>query len=291
MAYGPLCQCAFMSYGPRIQQKAPAIYEDRILYDKPPKFEPPPGSEAPPPGQFALYAVDVTEAKADANYNVRYMPLDDTKCVVFGSSRDVDGLVYDGNRGVNGEHTALYYSKGKWFVKAINGPTFIESMTLHSYLRDSDGRPPRRFSSEGGRKSQQISPVDVKKRMTRERCVFRMAESDRIFWLVGPLPLGEGEVEIDERDQAVKETTKKVVVVERTGKGSVERRRRAVGARRAASAVAARVIEVAAGSVVRLWVCLAARHEPIGMTVSQSRMPAPLRQITGSLTSCRVANA
>ena len=24
-----------------------------------------------------------------------------------------------------------------------------------------------------------------------------MAESDRIFWLVGPLPLGEGEVEID----------------------------------------------------------------------------------------------
>lgn len=202
MAYGPLCQCAFMSYGPRIQQKAPAIYVDRILYDKLPSFEPPPHCEAPPPGAFTLYAVDVSEAKADANYNVRYMPLDESKCVVFGSSRDVDGLVYDGNKGVLAEHTALYYAKGKWFLKAVNGSTYIDSMTLHPYLRDSDGRPPRRFASESGRKSTMLSPVDMKKRMTRERCVFRMAESDRIFWLVGPLPLGEGEVEVEARSGA-----------------------------------------------------------------------------------------
>lgn len=186
-----------MSYGPRIQLKKPAVYQQRILYDKLPNFEAPPACEAPPPGAFTLYAVDVAEAKADPNYNVRYMPLDENKCVVFGSSRDVDGLVYDGNKGVLGEHTALYYAKGKWFTKAINGSTYIDSMTLHPYLRDSDGRPPRRFASDGGRKSTMLSPVDAKKRLTRERCVFRMAESDRIFWLVGPLPLGEGEVEVE----------------------------------------------------------------------------------------------
>merc|ERR1719454_172660 len=70
-------------------------------------------------------------------------------------------------------------------------------MTLHPYLRDSDGRPPRRFASDGGRKSTGLQPVDPKKRLTRERCVFRMAESDRIFWVVGPLPLGDGEVEVE----------------------------------------------------------------------------------------------
>lgn len=201
MAYGPLCQCAFMSYGPRIQQKMPAIYQERILYDKLPSFEAPPACEAPPPGAFTLYAVDCTEAKADANYSVRYMPLDDTKCVVFGSSKDTEGLIYDGNKGVRGEHCALYYAKGKWFVKSVNGSTYIDSMTLHPYLRDSDDRPPRRFQADGGRKSTMLSPVDAKKRLTRERCVFRMADSDRIFWLVGPLPLGDGEVEIETRSK------------------------------------------------------------------------------------------
>eukprot|EP00427_Karlodinium_veneficum_P020778 CAMPEP_0169112960 /NCGR_PEP_ID=MMETSP1015-20121227/27930_1 /TAXON_ID=342587 /ORGANISM="Karlodinium micrum, Strain CCMP2283" /LENGTH=243 /DNA_ID=CAMNT_0009175065 /DNA_START=86 /DNA_END=818 /DNA_ORIENTATION=- len=197
MAYGPLCQCAFMSYGPRIQQKAPAKYEDRILYDRLPSFEAPQGSEAPPPGAFTLYAVDTSEAKADPNYNVRYMPLDESKCVVFGSSRDVDGLVYDGNKGVLGEHAALFYAKGKWFIKSVNGNTYIDSMTLHPYLRDSDGRAPRRFSADGGKKTVMLTPVDPKKRLTRERCVFRMADSDRIFWLVGPLALGDGEVELE----------------------------------------------------------------------------------------------
>lgn len=198
MAYGPLCQCAFMSYGPRIQLRKPVQFENRILYDTLPNFEPPPACEAPPPGAFALYAVDVSEAKADPNYNVRYMPLDDMKCVTFGSARDIDGLVYDGNKGVLGEHCALYYAKGKWFIKSVNGAVYIDSMTLHPYLRDSDGRPPRRFT-EGSRKSTMLSPVDAKKRLTRERCVFRCADSDRIFWLVGPLPLGEGEVEIESK--------------------------------------------------------------------------------------------
>jgi len=196
MAYGPLCQCAFMSYGPRIQMKAPAKYEDRVLYDKLPNFEAPAGSEAPPPGAFTLYAVDTVEAKADPNYNVRYMPMD-SKCVVFGASRDVEGLVYDGNKGVLGEHTALFYAKGKWFIKSVNGNTYIDSMTLHPYLRDSDGRAPRRFNAEGGKKTVMLTPVDPKKKATRERCVFRMADSDRIFWLVGPLALGDGEVELE----------------------------------------------------------------------------------------------
>lgn len=193
-----------MSYGPRIQLKKEAVWSERILYDKLPAFQPPPACEAPPPGAFTLYSVDIPEAKADPNYNVRYMALDDMKCVVFGSSRDVDGLVYDGNRGVLGEHTALYYAKGKWFIKAVNGSTYIDSMTLHPYLRDSDGRPPRRFASEGGRKSTMLSPVDAKKRMTRERCVFRLGESDRIFWLVGPLPLGEGEVEVEGKKEGAR---------------------------------------------------------------------------------------
>jgi len=186
-----------MSYGPRIQQKLPAKYEERILYDKPPNFQPPQQCEAPPPGAFTLYAVDIKEAKADPNYTTRYMSLDECSSVMFGSSREVDGLVYDGNKGVKAEHACLYHAKGKWFLKAVNGNCYVDSMTLHSYLRDSDGRPPRRFQSDGSKKSQAITPMDSKKRMTRERCVFRMGESDRIFWLVGPLPLGEGEVEVE----------------------------------------------------------------------------------------------
>jgi len=209
--------------------KKPAVYEDRILYDKLPSFEPPPACEAPPPGAFTLYAVDITEAKADPNYNVRYMSLDETKCVVFGSSREVDGLVYDGNRGVLGEHTALYYAKGKWFIKAVNGSTYIDSMTLHPYLHDSDGRPPRRFASDGSRKSTMLSPVDVKKRLTRERCVFRMAESDRIFWLVGPLPLGEGEVEVESRKEGDKKKEDKDK--EGGGGGREDRKKRERGGR------------------------------------------------------------
>lgn len=189
-------------------------YEERILYDKLPNFEAPPACEAPPPGAFALYSVDISEAKADPNYNVRYMPLDDMKCTVFGSSREVDGLVYDGNKGVQGEHCALYHAKGKWFIKAVNGSTYIDSMTLHPYLRDSDGRPPRRFAASGGRKSTMLSPVDAKKRLTRERCVFRCSESDRIFWLVGPLPLGEGEVEVEGRSGGTKKDDKEKAAAE-----------------------------------------------------------------------------
>jgi len=194
MAYGPMIAQAFMSYGPRITQKADMKREVRVLCDKLPNFQAPPGCEAPPPGAFTLYAVDMTEAKENPDYDFRSMPLDDMKCIVVGSSRDVEGLVYDGHRGVLAEHTALYYAKGKWFIKAINGNTNIQSMTLHPYLRDSDGRPPRRFQS-AGKKSLVIAPVDNRTRLTRERCVFQCADSDRIFWLVGPLPLGEGEVE------------------------------------------------------------------------------------------------
>mmetsp|Transcript_93950 Transcript_93950/g.265332 ORF Transcript_93950/g.265332 Transcript_93950/m.265332 type:complete len:243 (-) Transcript_93950:85-813(-) len=193
MAYGPLCQCAFMSYGPRIQQKAPAIKQTRQLYDKLPPFEPPPGCEAPPPGAFMLLAVDIPEAKENPNSPNSSLELED-KCLVFGSAQDYDGLVYDGHKGVAEQHACLYHKKGKWFVRAINGTTYLESMTLHPYLRDPDGKPPKRYVSNN-KKIEQIQPMDGKRQLSREICCIRLGDSTRRFWISGPLPLKDGEVE------------------------------------------------------------------------------------------------
>merc|ERR1719382_1651301 len=122
------------------------------------------------------------------------MPLDD-KCVVFGSSQDYDGQVHDGHKGVNEQHAALFFMKSKWHLKAVNGTTYLESMTLHPWLRDAEGAAPKRYTSQGTRKTEAVQPMDPKKRLSREMCVFRLADSDRRFWISGPLPLKEGEVE------------------------------------------------------------------------------------------------
>merc|ERR1712113_1236980 len=42
-----------------------------------------------------------------------------------------------------------------------------------------------------------IMPMDGKRRLSREICVFRLGDSDRRFWVAGPLPLKDGEVEED----------------------------------------------------------------------------------------------
>lgn len=195
MAYGPLAQCAFMSGPPQFRKKADAQREDRILYDQLPPYEPPKQCEAPPPGAFTLYAFEPEEAKADPKYTSRMLPLDDLKCFVFGSAQDLDGQVYDGHKSVKEQHAAIFFMKGRWFLKAVNGPCIVESMTVHPYMKDDSGKAPKRYTSFGNRKQIMIEPMDPKKRLTREMCVFRLGDSDRRFWLGGSLPLGDGEVE------------------------------------------------------------------------------------------------
>eukprot|EP00929_Paragymnodinium_shiwhaense_P120253 TRINITY_DN92176_c0_g1_i1.p1 TRINITY_DN92176_c0_g1~~TRINITY_DN92176_c0_g1_i1.p1 ORF type:complete len:244 (-),score=53.78 TRINITY_DN92176_c0_g1_i1:163-894(-) len=204
MAYGPLCQCAFMSYGPRIQLKAPAVNKNKSLYDKLPPFSAPMGCEAPPPGAFTLMALDVSEAKADASSASRSLGLEE-RCVVFGSSQEHDGQVFDGSKGVAPQHCAVFYKKSKWWVKAINGVTHLESMTLHPYLRSEDGRAPKRYTSANPKKIDSIQPMDGKRMLSREMCVLRFADSDRRFWIQGSLPSKEGEYEEGEKGRDKKD--------------------------------------------------------------------------------------
>merc|ERR1719382_434222 len=136
----------------------------------------------------------MSEAKADASAAMRSMPLED-RCIVLGSSQNHDGQVHDGHKSVNEQHTALYFIKGKWHLKAVNGATQLESMTLHPWLRDAEGAQVKRYTSAGTRKIETIQPMDPKKRLSREMCVFRLGDSERRFWVSGPLPLKEGEME------------------------------------------------------------------------------------------------
>eukprot|EP00927_Polykrikos_kofoidii_P078712 TRINITY_DN75527_c0_g1_i1.p1 TRINITY_DN75527_c0_g1~~TRINITY_DN75527_c0_g1_i1.p1 ORF type:complete len:272 (-),score=31.41 TRINITY_DN75527_c0_g1_i1:125-853(-) len=199
MAYGPLCQCAFMSYGPRIQQKAPPKKGTCHLWDKLPAFQPPQGCEAPPPGAFTMLSCDVAEAKLDPTHATRSMELD-SSCVVFGSSQDYDGQVHDGHKTVADQHASIYFKKGKWYLKAINGVTHLESMTLHPYLRDIEGRPLKRYLSSNNKKIDSIMPMDGKRMLSRELCVIRLGDSDRRYWVMGALPFREGEYEEDATD-------------------------------------------------------------------------------------------
>eukprot|EP00913_Durusdinium_trenchii_P033172 g31055.t1 len=183
MAYGPLAQCAFMSGPSPFKKKAPPGEEKKQFKDLLPPWKPPDRCEAPPPGSFMLYCFDMEEAK-DPNATSRSLPLDEMSHVTFGSSQEVDGMVYDGNKGVRPEHAAIYYMKSRWFLKAVNGPVTIESMTLHQ-LKDSDGKPPKRYTSASTKKMETIEPMDAKKKLTREFCVFRLGDSDRRFWIGG----------------------------------------------------------------------------------------------------------
>jgi len=195
MAYGPLAQCAFMSGPSQFRKKAPAKIENKIYRETLPPYKPPERCEAPPPGAFMLYCFDMEEVKADPNTTSRSLPLDEMAHVVFGSSQEVDGMVYDGNRGVKHEHAAMYYMKSKWWLKAVNGPITVESMMLHPHLKDSDGKAPKRYTSSNARKQESFQPMDSKKKLTREMCVIRLGDSDRRFWIGGPLPVGDGEQE------------------------------------------------------------------------------------------------
>merc|ERR1719401_218124 len=141
-----------------------------------------------------LMSFDMSEAKNDPAAAARSMELDD-KCVVFGSSQVHDGQVHDGHKSVSDQHAALYHAKGKWHLKAINGTSYLESMTLHPWLRDMEGTAPKRYTSQSTRKTEAVQPMDPKKRLSREMCVFRLGDSERRFWIAGPLPLKEGEVE------------------------------------------------------------------------------------------------
>eukprot|EP00747_Dinoflagellata_sp_TGD_P166014 gnl/TRDRNA2_/TRDRNA2_188168_c0_seq1.p1 gnl/TRDRNA2_/TRDRNA2_188168_c0~~gnl/TRDRNA2_/TRDRNA2_188168_c0_seq1.p1 ORF type:complete len:245 (-),score=48.97 gnl/TRDRNA2_/TRDRNA2_188168_c0_seq1:90-824(-) len=209
MAYGPLAQCAFMSGPPQFKRRSKLKAEKGPIYDKLPLFQEPKNCEMPPPGQFCLYAFEPHEAKQDPKYAARQLPLDDIKYIVAGSAQDLDGQVYDGHKSVQPQHTAVYFNKGKWFLKAINGTTTVESVTLHPYLKDADGKPPKRFLGTGNRKAVGVEPMDPKRTMTREMCVFKCGDSDRRFWLTGPLPLGEGEQEEAAPGDAGKDRKKK----------------------------------------------------------------------------------
>lgn len=208
MAYGPLAQCAFMSGPPPIRKKSERFVEKRPLYDTLPLYKAPDKSEPCPPGQFLLMAFDAEEAKAEAvkGHACRSMELDDVRCQVFGSSQEHDGQVFDGHKSVNDQHACIFFNKGKWFVKAINGNLCVESITFYPHIRDDDGKAPKRYTSTGNKKLDSFSPIDPKRRLTAEMCVFRLGDSDRRFWLKGPLGLGEGEME--EKQAAPKAETK-----------------------------------------------------------------------------------
>lgn len=195
MAYGPLAQCAFMSGPPQFRKKGPMVEQEKKLWDSLPEFKPPDRCEPPTPGAFTLFAFDVEEAKNDPKYTSRALSLDDMRYVLFGSAQDIDGQVYDGHRTVKKQHACLYHAKGKWFLKAVNGTSTVESMQLHPYMRDDQGRPTKRYTSSGNKKIDMMEPMDPKKKLSREMCVFRLGESDRRFWIAGPLPLGDGESE------------------------------------------------------------------------------------------------
>mmetsp|Transcript_27001 Transcript_27001/g.62340 ORF Transcript_27001/g.62340 Transcript_27001/m.62340 type:complete len:236 (+) Transcript_27001:114-821(+) len=195
MAYGPLCQCAFMAGPPQFQKKDTIKKYDKVIHDKLPPFQPPTAAEVPAPGAFLMYALDIEEAKADPTNASRNMTLDEVKALTFGSSLEIEGQVYDGHKTVTEQHACLYHARGKWFVKAINGVVHVESMTLHPYLRDQDGKPPKKYTSAGVKKIMSFSPMDPKRKLTREFCVFRFGDSQRRFWVQGPLPLGDGEAE------------------------------------------------------------------------------------------------
>lgn len=195
MAYGPLAQCAFMSGPSRLRKKGPALDEKKQYKDSLAPYKPPDKCEAPPPGSFMLYCFDTEEVKEDPNVASRSLPLEEMSHVRFGSSQEVDGMVYDGHKSVKAEHACIYFLKNRWFLKAVNGPVMLESMTLHPHLKDSDGKAPKRYTSTNHRKIEMIEPMDPKKKLTREMCVIRLGDSDRRFWIGGPLPLGEGETE------------------------------------------------------------------------------------------------
>lgn len=195
MAYGPLCQCAFMAGPPRFQGKHPIGEKEWKIKDKQAPFEPPRACEAPPPGAFMLHSFDLEEAKADASSATRSMPLDDMKYVFFGASQDVDGQVYDGHKSVKDTHACLYFLKGKYMLKAHGGPVHVESMQVHPWLRGEEGKVPRRYTSAGSKKIVTVAPMDPKRKLTKEFCVFRNGDSGRRFWIEGPLPTGDGEYE------------------------------------------------------------------------------------------------
>eukprot|EP00933_Yihiella_yeosuensis_P016940 TRINITY_DN1430_c0_g1_i1.p1 TRINITY_DN1430_c0_g1~~TRINITY_DN1430_c0_g1_i1.p1 ORF type:complete len:243 (-),score=49.04 TRINITY_DN1430_c0_g1_i1:107-835(-) len=195
MAYGPLAQCAFMSGPSQFRKKAPPDETKRQYKDKLPPFKPPDRCEAPPPGQFMLYCFDQEDVKADVDAAFRSLPLEEMSHLLFGSSQEVDGMVYDGHKSVKEEHACIYFIKSKWFLKAVNGPVTLESMTLHPSLKDADGKAPKRYTSSNVRKLETISPMDPKKKLTREMCIIRLGESGRRFWIGGPLPVGDGETE------------------------------------------------------------------------------------------------
>jgi len=177
-----------------------------ILHDKLPLFSAPEKCEAPPPGAFMLMMYDEEETGSDASagHSCRNMSLSDTRSLIFGSSETHDGQIFDGHKSVKSQHACLYFMKGKWFLKAIDGLTVVESITLHPYLRNLDGKAPKRYTSAGTKKLDVFSGMDPKRKLTREMCVFRLGDSGRRFWLLGTLPLGDGESEdlaLDARGQ------------------------------------------------------------------------------------------
>eukprot|EP00812_Abedinium_dasypus_P011277 NODE_4845_length_635_cov_170.715517.p6 GENE.NODE_4845_length_635_cov_170.715517~~NODE_4845_length_635_cov_170.715517.p6 ORF type:complete len:125 (-),score=25.69 NODE_4845_length_635_cov_170.715517:244-570(-) len=68
-------------------------------------------------------------------------------------------------------------------------------MSLHPYLRDADGKVPKRYTSANQRKCVSMEAMDAKRKPTLEMSIIRLGDSKRRFWLSGPLPPGEGEVE------------------------------------------------------------------------------------------------
>lgn len=85
------------------------------------------------------------------------------------------------------------YAKGKLFLKAIEGELQVQSVSLHD-LKEKEGRPVRKYINSKG-----ITMIDMKggvstlHKFTKEMSVFKLGKSDVVYWIDGPLPLGEHE--------------------------------------------------------------------------------------------------
>jgi len=211
MAYGALVQQAFMSGPPAFGARQPVSKEGRKIKDTLPCYEFPAKCTVPSKkDEFMLFAMDPSVETP------LQMPISG-KGLVMGSSQVYDGQVLNRDKGVCPQHCAILHSKGKLFLKSIEGDIQIQSISLHNF-KDRDGRPARKYVNSKG-----VTLIDMRggvsglHKFTKEMSVFYIGKSQVVYWIDGPLPLGDNEylpqepAEKKKRETRERETTRETV--------------------------------------------------------------------------------